>query len=214
MRLMITQIVVIIVLVWTLVAMLVFYPKHVQFSESHEVGGFVLIQQPDHITCGPTSTTMLLNRYGVKVTLDEVRVVTKTTWFKWNGKDVGTTSPDFIELALRKFGVPARLRASNMDNLRWYIDHDRPPIILLRSGPMMFHYVVATGYNKEFIIIADPGWGERREIPIENFKTAWNFTTDMEGEKPNLKVDICKIGERLVEIQPNMLIVPNEPVSK
>lgn len=149
--------------------------------ESHEVTDFPLIEQPDQITCGPTSATMLLRKYGKNVTVEEVKDQTKTQWFTHNDEPIGMTSPEYIAVAMNHFGVKSQMMRGDINQLKHYVSQNRPTIVLLRSGKQYWHYVVVVGFDKENIIIADPGWGKRRVLPLEYFLGAWNFTTDMEG---------------------------------
>jgi hypothetical protein len=163
-----------------------------EYPESYEIGGFEYIAQPDGITCGPTSALMVLKRYGHNPTLDEVKSHTKTKWFSYNGKDIGMTSPDYVAIALRHYGVHAKLKRGDMTMLKHYISSDKPCIVLLRSSSVTWHYVVVIGYDDSKIVLADPGGGVRWEIPVDHFKMAWSFTGDMEGNLTTLACPICK----------------------
>ena len=156
--------------------------------ESHEVADFPLIEQPDQITCGPTSAAMLLQKYGKTVTIDEVKAQTKTQWFTHTDKPVGMTSPEYIALAMNHFGVPSQMMQGDINRLKHYVSQNKPSVVLLRSGKLYWHYVVVVGYDENNIIIADPGWGKRRVLPLADFLGAWNFVTDMNG---NSTVSVC-----------------------
>jgi hypothetical protein len=71
-------------LVITIIAIVNFWPSYYKYSESYEIQGIDFLIQPDEITCGPTSATMLLNRYGKHVTVHDVEGKTKTQWFVHN----------------------------------------------------------------------------------------------------------------------------------
>lgn len=158
---------------------------------THEIDGFDYFEQPDGITCGPTSVLMLLHRYGKNVTLDEVKSQTKTQWFKYNDDPIGMTSPDCIVPAMNHFGVGSRLLRGDLDRLKYFVSKNRPAIVLLRSGQQTWHYVVVIGYTENKIIVADPGPGARKEMSVENFLGAWDFTHDMYGESTQTKCNTC-----------------------
>lgn len=149
--------------------------------DAYENQGFEYIAQPDNITCGPTSATMLLKYYGKHVTVAQVEEKTRTKWFKWKGEDIGMTSPDYIEIAMRHFGVPTKMQRGSLNNLKHYVSQGRPCIVNVRSSETTWHYVVVIGYTKEQMILADPGDGTRFVIPVDHFVGCWSFKTDMDG---------------------------------
>jgi predicted double-glycine peptidase len=149
--------------------------------DAYENQGFEFIAQPDNITCGPTSTTMLLKYYGKDVTIAQVEKETRTKWFHWKGEDIGMTAPEYVEIALRRFGVPAKMQRGSFNNLKHYVSQGRPVIVNVRSGQTTWHYVVVIGYTNDQVILADPGDGARITISAENFLGCWSFQTDMDG---------------------------------
>ena len=150
------------------------------------------IEQPDGITCGPTSALMVLKEYGKDVTLDDVKSQTKTEWIQYDGKPVGMTSPDYIPVALSHYGVPSKILKGDMNRLRYFVSKKRPVIVLLRSSKQGWHYVVVIGYTESEIITADPGPGKRKKIENSDFLRAWDFTHDMYGRNTQ---DDCKTCE-------------------
>jgi hypothetical protein len=166
------------------------------YDPSYEIKGFKYVEQPDGITCGPTSALMLLARYGKEVTLDQVKSKTATKWFSYEGKDIGMTSPDMIPVALKHFGVPASTIYGNLDKLKYYVNQRRPPLVLVRSGYWTWHWVVVIGYDEQNIIVADPGSGKRRVMPSEAFVGAWKFNTDMRGKRMAGACTVCGGGGR------------------
>lgn len=177
--------------------------------KTHTVENFPLVEQPDQITCGPTSALMLLKHYGNDtVTLDQVKSHSKTHWFDYGGDPIGMTAPDVLASALNKLGLPCEMMKGSVVHLKEMISKNRPPIVLVRSGEYTWHYVVAMGYNEESIIVADPGWGMRRTLKNEHFYGTWSFTTDMSGEEATDKMVAGLLS--LAEVHPFIMIVPNE----
>ena len=199
-------------LAWTLVSLLVNFPKHPEHPPAYEVAGFVFLKQPDDITCGPTSAAMLLNRYGRKVSVKEVEAATKTKWFRWKGEDVGMTAPDYVAHVVASLGVPCRLVCCDVEMLKRYVSLDRPCVVLLRSGQKTWHYVVVIGYDEGHVFIADPGDGARETLSLDTFRRAWGFTGDMDGN--NLETDVYVESLRLADIRPDTLVVPERPVPR
>ena len=192
-----------------------------------------IMEQPDHITCGPTSATMVLHYYSKSVTLDTVKKLTYTEWVKFqDGTNFGMTAPDSIRQALHRSGVPANLRRGNIYELKKAIYEGKPVIVLLRSGKETWHYCVVIGYNENGFNLADPGYGEARFINKETFINSWKFTHSMNGTKCGYECVICKgtgkyfeliqcdacagkgtldpivLGLRAIEIYSNTMIVP------
>lgn len=159
--------------------------------DAYEIKGFEFIPQPDDITCGPTSTLMVLRRYHKNPKFEEVERQTKTKWINYKGTPIGMTSPDFIAVALKRFGVQARMEHATLDRLKHYIFARRPCVALLRSGRTTWHYVAVIGYTEKEIITADPGDGRRNVMPIEHFLGAWKFVTDMDGYPMGKPCPLC-----------------------
>jgi predicted double-glycine peptidase len=166
-------------------------PKVRDFPESFEISGFNYLEQPDEITCGPTSALMVLERYGKHHSLDDVKIQTKTKWISYSGSDIGMTSPDYVARSLKYFDVSAHMIHGSLNDLKFYVSQSRPPVVLLRSGRKTWHYVVVIGYTKDNIILADPGRGARREVKTSTFLSSWNFTSDINGNSVVGKCVIC-----------------------
>jgi len=173
-----------------------------------EILNFPLVEQPDQITCGPTSALMLLKYYGNDtVTLDEVKLQSGTHWFDYDGEPIGMTAPDVLATALSELGLPSKIMEGTMSSLKRFIHEGRPPIVLVRTGDYSWHYVVAIGYDKDNIILADPGWGTREVLTNECFHGSWSFTTDMDGEEIDESIVAGLLS--LAEVSPFTLVVPD-----
>jgi uncharacterized protein YvpB len=176
------------VFLFLLLGIIFWWPRQIEYSPEAKIVDFPLYEQPDNITCGPTSLRMLLKYYGKECSLDEIRKKAKTDFYVKDGYEIGGTTMQNMKIALNHFGVPSTIKNGNMNYLRWYIDQGRPPIILLRSGiDNSWHFVVAVGYTKDKITIADPGDGLLAEYSNEPFERAWSFTHDLYYEESALK---------------------------
>lgn len=165
--------------------------KRCEHPSSYEVD-FVLLEQPDQITCGPTSATMLLKSYGIDASLEDVKDKTKTEWFKYDGNSIGMTFPECIPIALKSYGLSARKTRGSLKKVKNLVSQGRPPIVLVRSGVKTWHYVVVIGYTEELVIVADPGYGQRREMTTDDFVGSWDFSTNMRGESMDQECGVCK----------------------
>ena len=179
------------------------------YPESYLVKDFPLLEQPDQITCGPTSCAMLINHYGHEVTIQSVSKETKTKWTSYKNENIGMTSPDYIQIALKKFGIRSKVKTGNLDQLEHYVSQDRLPIVLLRSGEKTWHYVVAMGYNDKEVFLADPGWGEVRKIKNEVFLRSWEFAGDMRGNTLPTD-DVISFLVLMADVQKKTMIVPDK----
>ena len=172
------------------------------------IQGFPLIAQPDDISCGPTSCTMLLHYLDKPIDVPQAKKIANTVWLTYHGKEIGMTLPKGIAAILQSTGVPAQVKHGNIELLKYHISKNKPPIVLIRSGYKTWHYVVAIGYTKDSIIVADPGGGIIETMPQQRFVGAWKFTHDMSGEK---MPDIDPYFEivRLADVYGGTFIVPN-----
>lgn len=168
---------------------------------SYEINDVNYVQQPDAITCGPTSGVMLLEKYGKIVSLEDVKNHAKTQWFHHNNEPVGMTSPELLNYAIKKLGVDSELKNGKIDDIKYYVSQKRPPIVLLRSSRNTWHYVLVIGYTEEKIIIADPAIGAKSEIKTNDFLGAWDFLTDMSGRPASSTCLVCSGTGRWVSVQ-------------
>lgn len=174
-------------------------------SPSYEIEAFPYLRQSDGITCGPTSVAMVLRKYGKDVSIAEVEKYTNTHWLTYKGRPLGMTSPEYIPIALSHFGVPSDRMEGTLDRLKYFVNHRRPPVVLVRSGKMTWHYIVVIGYTSDLIIIADPADGARHEIPVKDFLGAWDFFSDLWGESQQGMVQLL----RTAEVYPRTMVVPS-----
>lgn len=162
------------------------------YPPTFEMEGFLLIAQPDSVTCGPTSVVMVLQHYSLDVGVMDAAKLCKTHWYKKDDFEIGGSTPEYVSVALAELGVPNRVeRKSSLDRVKQYVSQSRPVIAFVRSGDTSWHYVVVIGYDEKNIIIADPGWGERRVLPNEHFEGAWRFTHDLDGEDKSKPCPVC-----------------------
>jgi predicted double-glycine peptidase len=159
--------------------------------DDYEIANFSYVQQPDEITCGPTSTLMVIQRYGERPTLRQVESKTKTEWFTYDGHPIGMTSPEYVAEAMKQFGIKARRKTLNIDQLKHEVCQNKPVVVLLRSGFKLWHYVVVIGFTKSTIVTADPASGSREEMALSDFMGSWAFTTDMQGMPMCLPCGTC-----------------------
>lgn len=169
----------------------------------YEIPFSSLVRQPDDITCGPTTTVMLLKHYGKQATVEDVKKLTKTVWYTRKGVDFGMTAPELIRSALEKYGLMSKLRYGSLDTLKHFVGLGKPSIVLLRSDEYTWHYVVVTGYKDGKIWFANPTYGEIQGISEENFCRAWRWTGDIEGRDCGWWIAFWL---RMMEIYPNSFI--------
>ena len=158
---------------------------------AHTISPFSLLSQPDEITCGPTSATMVLAKYGHPYDIREVEAKTKTKWFRYKGRDIGMTAPEYVATALTKLGVPASLKGGSLDELKHYVGMGRPVIVLVRSGEFLWHYFVVVGYDEQDVVIADPSGGRTYTMRADTFVGAWSFDADLDGIPMTVKCPVC-----------------------
>lgn len=176
------------------------WPVHRVYPDFFELNTVHYLEQPDDITCGPTSLVMLLELYGQHHSINEVKQQTKTTWISYAHKNIGMTSPEYIAIAAKQFKVSSHMSHGSLDDLKYFVSQKRPPIVLLRSGKSTWHYVLVIGYTKNIIVVADPGRGAKRVMNVQDFLGAWNFSTNMGGGSIVSKCSICRGSGRIGSI--------------
>lgn len=162
-----------------------------------------ILAQPDDITCGPTCVAMLLRHQGIDVTVDEVKVWTRTVWLRRDEGDVGLTVPAYIKDALEHYGLPAKMGHGSMDNLRHWVAMGRPCITLVRSSEYTWHYVVVVGYDEQSVFYANPSLGETRGLSLREFAAAWDWTGDLDGRECGPLARFIAGG---LEVHPNCFV--------
>lgn len=183
------------------------------YPVSFQIHDFPLILQPDQITCGPTSAAMVLRYYGHDVDIDAIKIKTRTQWFSYKGEAVGMTAPSFVQTSLKHFGLPAKTYRTDIDRVKYFVSQYRPPILLVRSGWKTWHYVVVVGYDKNNMVLADPGYGKLRSISCEKLENAWAFTSDLRGTDFRGN-DYWKVLLESSDVKDHMLIVPKKPIDR
>lgn len=162
-----------------------------------------LIQQPDDITCGPTSVSMLMYFYNLNVSVDDVKKITKTVWYTWSGRDIGMTSPNLVLSALKYFGFNSKIKYGKIIDLKHTISSGKPCIVLVRSGEWNWHYVLICGYDKDYIFFANPSTGEIQGLSTDEFYASWSWNADLRGR---LCGQLAKYFLKGIEIYPNSYI--------
>lgn len=205
--------------------------EHYPHPASHEIGFQSYLSQPDGITCGPTSGAMVLRHYAINADIDQVKKLAKTEWVQ--GREIGMTSPDCLQIALHQLGLGCELRRGSLSELKHYVAQEKPVIVLLRSGEETWHYVVVIGYDEDYIYTADPASGRREKMRQADFMASWRFRATMRGKATGYICPVCggdgKVGVlpgscdlcggrgrmdplrpllRSLEVYPQMMIVP------
>lgn len=170
---------------------------------SHMLQFTELVQQPDDITCGPASISMLMSYYDKDLTVNEIKKITKTVWYNYDGRDFGMTAPELVRLSLSHYGFRSHLKYGKIDNLKFTIALGKPCIVLIRSGEWNWHYVVVIGFDQEYIYYANPSSGEIEGLSTNEFDNSWNWSFDLHGRECGFW---GKFFLKAVEIYPNSYI--------
>lgn len=168
------------------------------------------ILQPNKITCGPTSVSMVLTAYKKIIPLPTVIGHTHTVWFEWN-EPCGMTTPQRVAGTLKRNGVPAQMGRGNLAVLKSKVSQDKPCIVLLRSGELQWHYVVVIGYDTQYIFFADPGYQQVQMVATEDFMQCWNWEKDTGGEVCSLYYPVTIL--KILDVYPRTIIFPTNGIS-
>ena len=169
---------------------------------------FIMMEQFDK-NCGPNSVQMLLYYYRKHRRLKDI----------WKAGGIRTvafgTSPGELRQALNESGVSAHWYSNRtLDDVRRYIDENRPPIMLLRLSNTGYHWVVAVGYDTRWdeYLIADPN-GRFEWWTAEALNAKWTLEWLPEFETASEEWYAFQLDAGLfnqIHLNPNMVIVPSE----
>ena len=165
---------------------------------------FVLIQderrlptyrQPDQTSCGPTCCRMVLAYYGIPAGVSSLKTAAGTRWIQVGNFDFGMSLPFGLVRALNQKGLPSQMArmGDGLQSVRNLIDQNRPPILLVRSGPETWHYIVVIGYDpvRDFYRIVDPA-GDRPTIPGATLDLGWTFNGNYRtGQRYRVRCWMC-----------------------
>ena len=194
--------------VFFLVMIRVFYliTTNFNYPEKHIIQNFPLAIQPDAISCGPTSCFMVLSYYKKNSTIEKCKEEARTKWFTYSNREIGMTTPEYIRKCLNSENLNYSLGRGNLHGIKSRVCKNRPIIVLLRSSQYTWHYVVVIGYDSDYLIIADPGYGKTEYIPNEIFVKSWNFTGDMRGNNIDDNSIFLNFILQLTEVNSNTMV--------
>jgi ABC-type bacteriocin/lantibiotic exporter with double-glycine peptidase domain len=135
--------------------------------------------------CGAKALQMVLVYYGIELREDKIIKMAKTT-------TAGTPIAGILHVA-EKYGLHAEAKQMTIDDLKKYISHKKPVILVLQAWTEKDHvnwkkdwadghYVVAVGYDRKRIYFEDPAAFLRTYIPIKDLMARWH-DVDTEGKK-------------------------------
>jgi hypothetical protein len=90
----------------------------------------------------------------------------------------GGIADDVLVAAIRDREWRAARLDGTMDALRAELTARRPVILLIRDRPTRYHYVVAIGFDEEFVYLHDPSWGPSRRFPLAEFERVWQASNN------------------------------------
>lgn len=155
----------------------------IEQPKNHIIADFThYSKQPDGITCGPACVDMVLRYFDILVPFSSIELNVLTT-ATFRGNTIGFSTPKGVAYGLCQNGVSCKITRGNVYYLKSLVCSGIPPIVLLRSDSDMWHWVVVIGYDREFIIIADPFTGKMEKIKISAFESSWAFSGNMDGGK-------------------------------
>lgn len=126
------------------------------------------VKQRDQF-CGPASLSSVLAYYGVNVAQEEIgeRV--------YSPKLKGALITDLENYAKEK-GFKTVLKASNLQELKDYLDKGVPPIVLVDLGMWWVsipHYMVVVGYEGDAFYV-HTGYEARKPIKAQDLDRIWS----------------------------------------
>jgi len=117
--------------------------------------------------CGPEALASVLGYHGVKVTVEEVQAEI------YNPRIKGTVSTNLAPYA-RKKGLYCTYHNGSFKKIKESINNDLPPIIMVKLGKDLFHFLVVTGYSETEKKILCRDFGTRKWIfPLDELYKRW-----------------------------------------
>lgn len=134
------------------------------------------IDYQDDGRSGAYAAAYIMRHFGKDTSADEL-------FFSVNRR-YGFTSPGSIAKLLRENGYEAKARCGDIETLKHHVSAGNPVIVFIRI-PHDTHYAVVTGYDTEYIYMADSLRGNanadeplyNRKISIAEFKELWKTHT-------------------------------------
>jgi hypothetical protein len=156
---------------------------------------FPVYAQPDGISCGPASASMVLKYYHHSAGIGPLKTKANTRWFTYNNYRVGMTHPNELASAIEQYFLGNTVYSATTQDLVRFVNQGRPTIVLLRSGRDTWHYVVVVGYlnDGKVFTVADPAsGGYTHNMTAAQLNGAWRFSHDMSGNYiPDPKCGSC-----------------------
>lgn len=127
-------------------------------------------QYQDH-TCGPVCLMMILRYYKIRVSLDKLVRICKTT------KSHGTNHVNLVR-AVKKFGFRCIHKSqSSLKEIKQFIRNNVPVIVnYYHDLDEMGHYAIVCGYDdkEKALILADPSRGYNYNLSYKKFLEFWH----------------------------------------
>jgi ABC-type bacteriocin/lantibiotic exporter with double-glycine peptidase domain len=152
----------------------------------------LVLQQPGQ--CGPATLAMVLDYFGVKISLPELVTLTKCQPAEHSA---GTAATDLLKAA-RYFGLTGVVQSkATIDDLRWYVGEQKIPVIVNWFSENDGHYSVVVRITAEHIYLRDPEFSTIRKMTLKNFDKIW-FDFDGGFQNPKLRLRV----RRFIAIYP------------
>ncbi len=130
-----------------------------------ELAGFPYLPMLGGRDCGPTALLQVLRFSGNPI--DRGRL--ERLW-GFSRRDDRTDTPGDHLRVLARLGVPAAVRAPlGTPEIEAALSLGVPVVLLLSSGPLRWHWVVATGFDRGSVRLS-AGRGEPEDLPREEFE--------------------------------------------
>jgi hypothetical protein len=124
-------------------------------------------------------------------------------------------SPHGLQRLLIDGGVSAAVLRGEIADLITAIDSGRPAILLVRTDPLMWHYVVVIGYRGGAFLLADP-YGRLAWVDETALDLSWSFDGVLEGRPVGRGLDRqppdpIRRGLERLGLTPHLMILPDRP---
>jgi len=127
------------------------------------------VKQEKDFYCGPAIVQMLLAKKGVVVTQTQLAKELKTT------EEIGTNLVDIVCVLLSNGFSADQKDGASLDDIARALRENKIVIVCYtgqsHNEP---HYAIVLALTDKEIVLADPFFGERREVSISEFLERWH----------------------------------------
>lgn len=125
-------------------------------------------RQENDYYCGPAILQMILERFGIKKSQEEIAKVADTN------SERGTFHRDLLKM-VRENGLYAYAkRHATVKEIEKFVDEGLPIVVNYIEPEGDGHYAIVVGYDTQDLVFNDPWHGKNFRFPKKEFESRWH----------------------------------------